>query len=118
MSPHSQQPCAIAPKELTALLQTPSPPCHSWDRATKWPLNSQARGEPRSLLQLANRSRTTKPGNEYNPWAREGRKEEDCTTESHTAGHRRRDHPTPTPQQDQAHWEVAFRDSNVKKRKA
>lgn len=60
MSPHSWQPCAVvpavqccspSPMVLTALLPTTSPPCHSWDGATKWPLNSSTRGEPQSLLQ-------------------------------------------------------------------
>lgn len=133
MLPHSWQPCAVAPAVrccspspavLTALLPPPSPPCHSWYRATKWPLNSSARGEPHSLLQrdhsLSNSEQNYHARNQYDPWGSEKVlscvKGEDCTAESHTTG--AWEEGPGLPQQDQARWKVVFCDSNGETTKA
>ena len=104
MLPQSRQLCAVAPAVqccspspavLTALLPTPSPPCHSWDRAMKWPLNSSARGEPRSVsTPSANESRTTMPGISTTRGSEKVLScvnGEDCTAVSHTTENGRRD---------------------------
>jgi len=125
MSAHSRQPCAAGPAVqccspstmvLTALLPAPSPPCHSWDNATKRPLTSSSRGDLHSL---------GKPNQNYHTrnhcylWVRAGILLWERSGLYSRASHSGAWEKGPAlPQQDQAHWKVVFHDSKSKTTKA